>query len=263
MVIDFHAHCFPDELAKKAVPSLEQGCGVEAVHDGTASGLKRHMAECRVDISVVLPVATKPSQVKTINEWAARCADDELVFFAAVHPDDEEFYDNLALIKKAGFAGVKFHPDYQDFYADEKRMFPLYEAIRDSGLVAVFHSGVDIGLPSNVHCTPLMLKNVLDNIPRMKIVAAHMGAHALWSDAERILSGRDIFFDTSYSYYSLGREGMKRMIGKHGAERILFGTDSPWKRADEEIENILSLRLSSAETESIMFKNALLLSGRL
>lgn len=263
MVIDFHAHCFPDSLAAKAMKSLEEGCYARAVHDGTKAGLKRHMTECGVGLSVVLPVATKPSQVNAINDWAAGSSDQSLLFFAAAHPDDADFYKNLEYIKKAGFPGIKLHPDYQNFYADEKRMFPIYEAIRDSGLIAVFHSGVDLSYTSNVHCTPLMLKNVLDNVPGIKIVAAHMGAHALWRDTEQLICGRDLYFDTSYSYYSLGREGMKRMIEKHGAGRILFGTDSPWKRADIEINNIHSLGLSSSDTENILFGNTLRLLGRL
>ena len=31
-----------------------------------------------------------------------------------------------------------------------------------------------------------------------------------------------------------------RIVKNHGADKILFGTDSPWSRADEEIASILS-----------------------
>lgn len=257
MVIDFHSHCFTDALAPKAVPALEQECGIKGVHDGTVGGLLEHMKRSGIDKSVVLPVATKPSQVNVINEWAKQTRDNELVFFGAVHPDDDDFFGVVSRLKADGFRGVKFHPDYQRFYPDERRMMPLYEALRDAGLIAVFHAGVDIGLPSPIHCTPLMIRNVMESVPGLTVVAAHMGSHALWRDAEELLCGLPVFLDTSYSYYSLGKEGMERMIKKHGAERVLFGTDSPWTNAGVELLSIASLRLPQSDIDKILAGNAM------
>ncbi len=257
MIIDFHTHCFTDSLAPKAIDRLEKGCGIKAVHDGTAGGLKEYMQLCGVNISVVLPVATKPSQVNTINEWAKKEKDKTHVFFGAVHPDDEDFFGTVERLKNDGFKGVKLHPDYQRFFADEKRMIPLYKALRDAGLIVVFHAGMDIGLPCPICCTPLMIKNILDSVKGLTLVAAHMGSHALWRDAEQLLCGLPVFFDTSYSYYSLGKEGMERMIKKHGAEKVLFGTDSPWTDAGLEIERIASLDLPQSDIDKILYQNAL------
>ncbi len=257
MVIDFHAHCFTDSLAGKAIAGLEDCCNIKAVHDGTAGGLKSYMKACGVDRAVVLPVATKPSQVKTINEWAKAAGDDTLHFFGAIHPDDENVYDVIRQLKADGFRGVKLHPDYQRFFADEQRMMPIYEALRDAGLIVVFHAGLDIGLPSPVHCTPLMLKNILLSVKGIKIVAAHMGSHALWHDVEEVLCGLPIYLDTSYSHYVLKNDGMVRMIKKHGAENVLFGTDSPWTSADDEIKKITSLDLPQSDIDKLLYLNAL------
>jgi predicted TIM-barrel fold metal-dependent hydrolase len=259
MVIDFHAHCFTDSIAGKAIAELESCCSIKAVHNGTAGGLKNYMKACGVDKAVVLPVATKPSQVKTINEWAKSSRDDELCFFGAIHPDDENVFDVILKLKEDGFRGVKLHPDYQRFFADEKRMMPIYEALRDAGLIVVFHAGMDIGLPSPVHCTPLMLKNILDSVKGIKIVAANMGSHALWRDAEELLCGLPLYLDTSYSQYMLKNNGMERMIKKHGAERVLFGSDSPWTRADDEIKKITSLDIPQSDMDKILYLNALAL----
>jgi hypothetical protein len=263
MIIDFHTHCFADNIAINAVAMLEKQGGIEAVDGGTAGALRSHMRACGVDVSVVLPVATKPSQVCTINRWAKAQQDDRLVFFGAAHPDDPDFEATVKSLKADGFRGVKFHPDYQRFYADEKRMMPLYEQLRDAGLIVVLHSGIDIGFPSPVYCTPLMVRRVLDNVPGITLVAAHMGAHALWRDVEEVLIGRPVYLDTSYSFYLLGNEGMERMIKKHGAEYVLFGTDYPWRSPREEIQNIRSLSLPASDIEKILCANALsLLSAR-
>lgn len=257
MVIDFHAHCFPDFLAGRAISELEKGCGINAVHDGSAGGLKNYMKQCGVDKSVVLSVATKPSQVKAINEWAKKSNEEELCFFGAIHPDDENVFDVIKQLKDEGLRGVKLHPDYQHFFADERKLMPVYEALRDEGLLVVFHAGMDIGLPVPIHCTPLMIRNVLNEVKGLAVIAAHMGSHALWRDAEELLCGMPVFFDTSYSYYMLGNEGMERMIKKHGAERILFGTDSPWTKADEETRRITSLNLPRSDIDKILYRNAL------
>lgn len=257
MVIDFHAHCFTDSIAASAIKSLEAGADVAAVHDGTAGGLMAHMLQCGVDKSVVLPVATKPSQVKRINEWAHSSGNDKLVFYGALHPDDEDFYVSAEQIKSFGLKGVKLHPDYQHFYADEPRMMPLYEALRDLGLILVLHAGLDIGYPVPIHCTPVMIRKIIDNIPGLKIVAAHMGSYSLWRDVDEFLTGLPIYFDTSYSHHALGSSAMADMIRRHGAERVLFGTDSPWKRADDEIAAIQSLPLPAHDIDKILYKNAL------
>ncbi len=261
MIIDFHTHCFADSLAASAIGRLENNANISAQHDGTADGLKKHMAACGIDKAVVLPVATKPSQVNVINDWALRNTDEKLLFFGALHPDDDGFIDVAAQLKTDGFKGIKLHPDYQHFFADDPRMMPRYAALRDLGLIVVLHAGVDIGCPAPVRCTPLMIRRIVDNTPGLKLVAAHMGSHALWRDVEDVLLGLPIYIDTSYSYYALQSEDMSRMIRRHGAHRVLFGTDSPWKRADDEIEHIRSLDLPAEDIERIMCGNALELLG--
>lgn len=256
MIIDFHTHCFADSVAKNAVSALEKECGVKPVHDGTVAGLKAHMAACGVDKAVVQPVATKPSQVASINAWARETSDKHLVFFGALHPDDPDIYQTITQLKQDGLKGVKLHPDYQRFLADEPRMMPIYEALRDTGLIVLVHAGVDIGLYNLVHCTPLMIKNVINNVPGLHLVAAHMGGHALWHDVEDLLFGKDVYLDTSYSYYMLKSRGMTRMIQKHGADKVLFGTDSPWKRADTAVQQIRALDLPADDIERILCQNA-------
>ncbi len=256
MVIDFHTHCFADKIAENAVSTLEKQAGIKAVALGTTEGLKNHMVCCGVDLSVSLPVATKTSQLATINRWAKESGDDQLLFFGAVHPDDQDFETTVKSLKSMGFLGVKFHPDYQRCFADEPRMMPILELLRDEGFIVVLHSGIDIGYPCPVYCTPLMIRHIIDNIKGIKLVAAHMGAHALWRDVEELLVGQPVFFDTSYSYYLLHKQNMERMINRHGAENVLFGTDYPWMNAAEEINNIRSLSLSEADIDKILSGNA-------
>ena len=70
MIVDFHTHCFPDALAPRAMAMLEGNAGMKAPLDGTVAALVTSMERAGVDRSVMLQIATKPSQNHTVNTWA-------------------------------------------------------------------------------------------------------------------------------------------------------------------------------------------------
>ena len=71
MVIDFHTHCFTDEIAVNAIPLLAQKADIPAMLNGTVSDLTESMKKYGITYSVLLNIATKPSQTEKINSWAA------------------------------------------------------------------------------------------------------------------------------------------------------------------------------------------------
>ncbi len=256
MIIDIHAHCFPHGLALKAVPKLAKNAGIPAYTNGTVEGLTQSMAEAGICKSVLQPIATKPPQVGTINQWAGNICEDSIESFATVHPDSNDWEGDLNYIIAKGFKGVKLHPDYQGFFIDEDRMFPIYECMFSAGLIVLFHAGVDIGLNPPYHCNPERLLRVHNNFPNGKIIASHMGSYMFWDEVCNLLEGKNIYYDTSYSFHMLGPEKMGEMIKNHGADRVLFGTDSPWASQKKEIENILTIPLSDREKDLIFWENA-------
>ena len=139
MRIDFHTHCFPDALAVKAVSRLSHVSGGLLPHtDGTVAGLRRSMVEGGVNASVVLHIATNPTQQKKVNDFAASIHNGVDIFsFGSVHPDAPDALEELERIKALGLPGVKLHPDYQGFAVDDERMKPIYRKISDLGLVTV------------------------------------------------------------------------------------------------------------------------------
>ena len=179
MIIDFHAHCFPDELAYKAVPSLAKKAGIPYFLNGTIRDIKASMKEAGIDKSIVLPIATKPSQTETINTWASSIQDESIVAFGSIHPEYKYWQEELKRIKQLGLKGIKFHNDYQGIFVDEEKMFPIYEEAFKLDLIMVFHAGLDIGLSGPYHCTPDRLLKVVRAFSGAKIVAAHMGGLVL------------------------------------------------------------------------------------
>ncbi|HOV26254.1 MAG TPA: amidohydrolase family protein [Pseudobacteroides sp.] len=261
MIVDFHVHCFTDKLAEKALNTLSRRAGIPARVDGTVKGIRDSMKDSGVDYSVLLPIATKPSQTEVINNWAASVCGDGIIAFGSIHPDNAEWKDELKRVKDLGLKGIKLHPDYQLFYIDDKKMYPIYEYLFSLDLVLVFHAGRDIGLPEPYHCTPDRLYKLVCDFGGAKIVAAHMGGFSCWEEVEKYLVGTDIYFDTSYSFDWISDEQAKRIIQNHGYEKILFATDSPWTDQKEEINKLRNLKLGVEVENAILGGNACKLLG--
>jgi predicted TIM-barrel fold metal-dependent hydrolase len=259
MIIDFHTHIFPDNIAEKTIQFLESEGNTKAFTDGTLDGLKKSMKDNDIDISVVLPVVTKPSQFDTVNSFAAAITGKEgIISFGGIHPDTEDYTRKLTKIKELGLKGIKLHPDYQKTYIDDPKMINIIRQAAQLELIVVIHSGLDIGLPDPIHCPPVRTVNMLNQIANenAKIVLAHMGGFDMWDDVERYLVGRNVWLDTSYSLGMIQDEQFVRIIRSHGVSHILFATDSPWGGQKETVEHIKSLGLSYEELESILHKNA-------
>ncbi|MBR6408379.1 MAG: amidohydrolase family protein [Clostridia bacterium] len=262
MIIDFHTHCFPDRLAGRAIESLRRGSGgMNTTYDGTVNGLLRRMDESGVDVSVVLSIATNARQQHSVNDFAASIHNDRLIPFGSVHPDAPDALDELERIAAMGLRGVKFHPDYQEFYVDEPRMKPIYEKISSLGLITVFHSGYDVGFLGR-HCSPKRLRNALEWFNGATVIAAHFGGWASFDEVLETLCGQPVYFDISLGCGHVPRPYAKEIIKKHGAGKILFATDGPWQSAEDQIDFLNTLELSDSELDMIYSGNALKLLGQ-
>lgn len=256
MIVDLHAHCFPDQLAPRALSILAERAGTEPYFNGTVSGLRMVMDEAGIDRAVLQPIATKPGQTVGVNRWAISVQEERIISFGTIHPETQGWQDELKGLVGAGIKGIKFHPNYQDFMVDDPKLFPLYEAIFTAGLMVLFHSGVDLWYPDTNQCHPRQLKKVLTLFPGATIIAAHMGGFRCWEAVEENLLGTDLYFDTAYSLGELGVERMEKLIRAQGVEKILFGTDSPWSSPQAEIANLKTLKLTAEEQQMILGGNA-------
>ncbi|MBN2372528.1 amidohydrolase [bacterium] len=256
-----HVHVFPDDIAEKTVGFLAKEANAEAFLNGTVYDLRRSMDIAGISFSINQPIATKPSQVRSINNWARQIEDDRIISFGTIHPHFEDFDEEIRRIKGMGIKGIKLHPDYQKFYPDDESVFPIYECLVENDMFVLFHAGVDIGLYPPVHATPQRLARVLDSFPKIKMIAAHLGGYDCWDDVERCLVGRDVFFDTSYVIDYMEKDRFVRIMSMHGFDRILFATDSPWKPQADELEKISSLPIPEKAKEDILYRNACALLG--
>lgn len=264
MIIDFHTHIFPDQIAAKTIEKLQSAGGTQAYTNGTLDGLKKSMKESDITLSVILPVVTKPLQFETINDFAEKITDRKEIFsFGGIHPDTEDYRGQLEEIKRKGLLGIKLHPDYQNTFVDAPEMVRMIQYASELGLIVLIHAGLDIGLPTPIHCTPQRAANMLSQIEQenAKIILAHMGGYHLWDEVEEYIVGKNVWVDTSYSLGMMKEEQFVRIVKNHGSDKVLFGTDSPWAGQKETLEYIKRLDLTEEELDRILYRNGAKLLG--
>lgn len=115
--------------------------------------------------------------------------------------------------------------------------------------------------PEDVHCTPKMARKVLDDVKPEKLVLAHMGGNEMWDDVERYLVGQNVYFDTGVILNTMPQEQFLRIVHMHGADRILFGTDSPWADQKNFVALLEHMPLTEEEKAAIFSENAKKLLG--
>lgn len=259
MIIDFHTHIFPDKIAARSIEALSQVSGVKAATDGTLNGLLASMDRSGVDLSVIMPVVTKPSQFESVNTFAAQVNGQyagRLLSFGGIHPDSEDYKAELNRIKELGLPGIKLHPDYQGVMIDDARYMNIIEYANELGLVILVHAGIDIGLPEPVHCPPKKARKVLDTIKPQKLILAHMGGWKQWDDVYEYLAGEQVYLDTAFSFDYMEQEMFMKLWERHDKDKILFATDSPWSDARRDMEAVNALPLTAQEKEGIFSGNA-------
>lgn len=262
MVIDFHTHIFPDELAPRALDSMRACTSTSRFGaDGTLAGLLESMDHAGIDRSITLPVASRPDQLSTINAYATSLDTSRIVAFGALHPTADTLEACVRGLVAAGVRGVKLHPEYQDFHVDDPSNDPMYDLLSEAGLITVFHAGWDPAPFTRDRSHPAALRRVLDRFPRLRMVAAHMGGYRMWDEAERWLVGTRAYLDTAATLSELEPAAFVRMVRAHGADRVLFASDSPWFRQDTFLSALERSGLPDRDIERIRGDNAAELLG--
>lgn len=262
MIIDFHTHVFPDKIAGRTIQYLESISNMKGFTRGSLDELLASMKKANIDISVVLPVVTRPEQFASINRFAVEISKvPGIISFGGLHPDSENWKEEIDEIVSMGLPGIKLHPDYQKTYVDDAATIAITQYAISKGLHVIFHSGVDVGYPNPVHCTPKRAAAMLDSLERKegygKVILAHTGANEMWDDVLTYLAGKDVYFDLAFNLGKIPDETLRRIADAHGVDKLLFATDSPWDSQQEDVEYLRGLTCFSDEEKKMIFeKNA-------
>ncbi len=256
MIIDAHAHVFPDKIAEKASHGIQVFYDLDVVNNGTLDRLLKMEDEAGVDKAIIHSPATTPHQVTSINDFIHECAQkypDRIIGFMTMHPDFEDIEGEVDRCVKMGLKGLKIHPDFQRFHIDDKKAYDIYEAI-EGRIPILVHTG-DFRYQWS---KPARMAKVMEDFPNLTVIGAHFGGWSEWDDAAEVFSRckNKIYVDTSSTMYEVPPERVRELIKLYGEDHVMFGTDYPMWNAVDELKHIDALDLDASVKEMILHGNA-------
>ncbi|MFH0914427.1 MAG: amidohydrolase family protein [Chloroflexota bacterium] len=272
IIVDTHAHIFPKKEVGKMV--LE---GVKRVYDtpyyctGSPEELAETMKKAGITHAVILNHAAANrgalSHLVEGNFFICAYSRKHPHLIPAIGLDQGMKRDPVEEIEhklKWGAKAVKLHAVAQQFYVNDKEMWPIYRKCEETGLPVIFHCGKMMveWLPEYAH--PQLFYEVFRAFPRLRAVLAHLGG-GYWEETVKLAEDfQTIYFDTAVAlsgapvrdFARLSDEQAVKMIRKIGVERVMFGSDFPWIDPGLDIARIKGLALTEEEKRLILGENA-------
>ncbi|MDD6088135.1 MAG: amidohydrolase family protein [Desulfovibrionaceae bacterium] len=242
MLFDIHAHAFFPKIASRAVAHLNDAYSLQCIGTGLCDDLLDRERRAGIDRCVVLCAATDPHQVSIVNDYAVKLQREypEIIAFGTIHPGFSRWESELDRLKRLGIRGLKLHPDFQGFWLNDHRLLPIFEAAQNDFIFEI-HIGQDDDPAKSPSC-PYKLAAILDNFPKLRCIAAHLGGYHQWEHALHTVVGREnLWLDTSSSTMFIGKALFQKILRRHPSDHILFGTDYPLYDPLDEIQRFKRL----------------------
>ncbi len=254
-MIDVHTHCFPDELAARALGKTNIYGVYET--DATVGGELALARKAGMRKFIILHTATRPDSMIHVNDFAVRVnhLENMVISFGSIHPYAPNALDELDRLYSMGIRGIKFQPTRQHFYIDEPCCAPVFRRIGELGMMTVIHGGGS-ARTKDFPVMPSALAKYIDCFGGALVNFAHMGGMFLTEEERRLAASLPIITDTALCARHLDQDGFNRALDLFGIERVMFGTDMPWASMKVETSYIENAPITAAEKEAIFDGNA-------
>ncbi len=243
MIIDAHMHLGEDLMYNS---------------DDGEEDILNYMSENRID-GVILQTGLVTNDARKANERIYRFSKHypgKIWGMLALSPYmPEEEYINFAkwAVNDLGFVGLKLHPYAFCASPTSPQAQKVYLAAELLHKPVMIHTGngVPAALPSLV--IPVAMAH-----PNIKFVLAHSGNTMFGEEA--LIAAKlcsNIYLETSWTTVYF----LKSFIKELGAERVMFGVDSPPSNCSIELAKYYSLHLTNEQYEQVFSKTAISVFG--
>jgi predicted TIM-barrel fold metal-dependent hydrolase len=268
-VIDFHVHIGDPQAMKPWVMTFFQnygkGSGAEGIigKDGRMDPnlLVEHLKRNGVDYAVVLAELSPITTGITSNEYVSEfCRSrQELIPFANLNPflsarlaDELERY-----VQDLGMKGLKLYPTYQQFFPNDRILYPLYAKAQDLKIPVMVHTGSSLSQGARMkYGDPVLLDDVAVDFPELTLIEVHSG-RGFWYEAAFFLAKLHprVYMEIS----GLPPQSLLDYFPdlEKNADKIIFGSDWPeMPGIAKNIETIQRLPLKEETKKKILGENA-------
>jgi hypothetical protein len=213
-------------------------------------------------------------QKRISNEEIAEAANensDVMIPFASIDPAKGRLGAREArrLIADYQVKGFKFHPQFQEFFPNDRLAYPLYEVIAEAKLPALFHtghSGMGTGMPGGggirlKYGNPMYVDDVAVDFPDMPIILAHPS----WPWQDEALSiclhKPQVYIDLSGWSPKYFPPQLVQFANTQLKHKMLFGSDFPLIKPDRWLEDFANADFRDEVRPLILRENAIRLLG--
>jgi predicted TIM-barrel fold metal-dependent hydrolase len=271
--IDFHTHVevgldghdpMPPELRAAAERYFRGNVAKPTATDVADYYRERGMA-CVV---FTVDYETRSGRPPVANEEVAEVAaanPDVMIPFASVDPRRPDAVERARrLIDEHGVRGFKFHPNIQEFFPNDREVYPLYEVIAAARLPALFHtghSGIGSGVPGGgglrlKYSNPIYVDDVAADFPELPIVLAHPSFP--WQDEALSIAMHkpEVYIDLSGWSPKYFPPQLVQYASTILRRQVLFGSDYPMITPDRWLRDFEQLDIDDEVRPLVLKENA-------
>ena len=243
--IDFHTHPLlvremiarHPELATAARETFQIGNNLQPLET-----FLLELDEAGLEKAVILPIDARTTRGTTVysNEQIAElCAlSDRFIGFASVDPHSPEAPQALdRAVEDLGLRGLKLAPGMQEFFADDPKLFAIYEQAAQLGIPILFHAGMSWEPGTRLkYGHPMRFEDVAAGFPQLKIVLAHLAWPWVVDAVALALKYPNVYLDTSALYFDNPRDFLQfamntqvplTVFERSLRKQIVFGSNYP------------------------------------
>ena len=269
---DGHGHySMDDELLSASAKYFKTGDErTPAVEHIAAFYRERQMAAVVFTVDATTATGHPALSSEEIADRAAEHAD-VLIPFGSVDPlvPDEAVRRARRLVVEHGARGFKFHPSLQGFTPNDPAVYPLYEAIEELGVPAVFHTGqtgIGAGLPGGRGIKlrlsdPMLINDVAADFPGLTVILAHPSVP--WQDSAISIATHkaNVYIDLSGWSPKYFPPQLVRAMNSLLQDKVLFGTDYPLLTPERWLRDFDKLDIKPDVRPKILKQSAIRLLG--
>jgi hypothetical protein len=169
-----------------------------------------------------------------------------------------------SLVRDFGVRGFKFHPSLQGFSPDDERFRPLWGAIEELGVPALFHTGqngIGAGLPGGRgiklrYSNPLLLDDVAADFPGLTVILAHPSVPWQAEAISMAVHKSNVYIDLSGWSPKYFPAELTAAAGGMLRGKVLFGSDYPLITPERWIDDFTGLGIRAEVLPAILKDNA-------
>jgi predicted TIM-barrel fold metal-dependent hydrolase len=278
MLIDFHTHIFPPEIARRREYFCERDRWFGELYRSpraviaSADDLVAEMDASGVDVAVTFSFGwTDPTLIVETNNYvidAMHRYPGRIYGMAVCLPTngDKAIYE-LERCAQAGMIGMgELMPHGQGYrLSDITLLSPLMEVARSYHLLVMAHCSEPVGHlylgKGNVSLADIIA--FLSAFPDIRFIAAHWGGglpfYTLMPEIQAITA--NVWYDTAATIYLYDARIFPAVTALVGANRILFASDYGLLRQQRVIDHIKQSGLDETSVRCILGENARQLLG--